>query len=113
MILKISNGHLTADDEGRVAGEQPNRDQAPPKNSITPANQYCAGNCAAAPLPSRPPKTPNNFLAPLQENANPTKIRMRAYRYSQYPPRNLSMIILLLKLLVQATGAVKIKLVYC
>ncbi|HYY26126.1 MAG TPA: hypothetical protein VE689_11570 [Candidatus Udaeobacter sp.] len=27
MILKISNGHLAAGDEGRVAGEQPNRDQ--------------------------------------------------------------------------------------
>src|SRR5688572_18026135 len=27
MILKISDGHLAADDEGRVAGEQPNRDQ--------------------------------------------------------------------------------------
>jgi hypothetical protein len=25
MILKISNGHLAAGDEGRVAGEQPNR----------------------------------------------------------------------------------------
>src|SRR5918996_3884063 len=27
MILKISDGHLAADDECRIAGEQPNRDQ--------------------------------------------------------------------------------------
>ena len=93
MILKILDGHLAAGDEGRVAGEQPDRDQDATEKFDDPGDQYCAGNCAAAPAPSRPPKTPNNFLAPLQENASPTKIRISA-RYSEYRPRNLSMIIL-------------------
>ena len=53
MILKISDGHLAADDEGCVAGEQPNRDQDAAEKIRSPRRTSIAQE-TAPPLRPRP-----------------------------------------------------------